>query len=270
MSSMPPLAGPHLGPDAPAHAGLLDRTLSIRLRYRYGALLVMFLLTILIGPPLAQADPGRIPVNMLTVAQIGVVAWTVSRTRRLRILMAVLVPLAMALSLAQALRRGEPVALVAEVLDALVIAVALVQILHWTIRQSQATLDTVLACICAYLLIGLWFAYVYSMTETLWRGSFLDHGRLLHDLGGPERPMHRYLDLLYFSFTTLTTLGFGDVLPMRPVARSLAMVEALIGQAYMATFVSFIVGIYISDQARQRETRLRAEIAAQAADDRAS
>ncbi len=253
MTTSPPLAAPHLTEGAPPHRGPASRLVAIRLRYRFTLLLITFVLILLIGPPLAIAEPGRIPLNLLTVAQIGVVAWAAAQTRRTRLLMSVLLPLALGASLAQTLGAGLTLSLLATALDSLVVAIAILQILRWSLRQQQVTVEAVQACICAYLLIGLWFTYAYAATEALWRGSILDRGELLADLGGGTHPIHRYLSLHYFSYSTLTTLGYGDILPVHPLARSLTAIEALVGQAYMATLVSFIVGVYISDQARRRD-----------------
>ena len=65
-------------------------------------------------------------------------------------------------------------------------------------------------------------------------------------------------ELTYFSFITLTTVGYGDILPVAPIARVIAVLEALFGQIFLATFLAFLVGNYLAQRQddRQRLTGL--------------
>ena len=102
-----------------------------------------------------------------------------------------------------------------------------------TIRVITANL--IYCAISIYLLIGIMWAGIYVVLETLSPGSF----------GGTSGQS----DLLYFSFVTLTTVGFGDVAPLSILSRRLAVFEAAMGSIYMAVIVAMIVGRYMSLQA---------------------
>ena len=103
-------------------------------------------------------------------------------------------------------------------------------ILRHVFRDAAVTPDMILGAVCAYLLIGLAFNQLYSLVETL-------PARLLRRRG--RRAGRRS----YFSLVTLSTLGYGDVVPSRALARSLAAVEAVLGQFYIAVIVARLVAI---------------------------
>ncbi len=94
------------------------------------------------------------------------------------------------------------------------------------------TADLIYCAISIYLLIGVGWAGVYTIIEGISPGSFS---------GIPESG-----DLLYFSFVTLTTVGYGDVLPLSTLGKRLAILEAAMGSIYMAVIVAMIVGRYMS------------------------
>ena len=101
---------------------------------------------------------------------------------------------------------------------------------------SKVTLDTVRGGVSIYLLIGFFWALLYSIVQTLDANAFSENLQL------------RFNKIVYFSFTTLTTLGYGDVLPVNEFALVLANVEAIIGQLYPAVFISILVGGYLSQR----------------------
>jgi hypothetical protein len=113
-----------------------------------------------------------------------------------------------------------------------VAAMALV-VLAQTFRAGPVNFHRIQGAVAAYLLFGLAWAFAYELVGLLAAGAFSSAGT-----GGPERP-----DLVYFSFVTLTTVGYGDVTPVHPVARSLAVVEALTGQLYPAILLARLVSL---------------------------
>lgn len=107
------------------------------------------------------------------------------------------------------------------------------------LRQRRVTIDTVLGALCVYLVSGFFFAHVFFAIESFVPGS----------LAGPlVRPDGResLSNFYYFSFVTLTTLGYGDILPASAPVRALATLEAILGQMYLAVLVARLVGIQIT------------------------
>jgi voltage-gated potassium channel len=116
------------------------------------------------------------------------------------------------------------------------------------ILTRQVTGDAIFGTICGYLLLGIIWSLLYSAVDTAFPGSF----HLLATQGGtvaaarPDRGT-----LAYFSFVTLATLGYGDVTPVTPLARTLAWIEAVAGQFYLAILVAGLVGFKVTQALRE-------------------
>jgi hypothetical protein len=119
----------------------------------------------------------------------------------------------------------------------LLVLVAPVAILKGAAQHFRAaggvTLTTMFAVLCIYLLLGMAFSYVYGITGNLEDAPFFN---------GKPVGAENQSNYLYFSFTTLTTTGFGDFTAGTDVGRSFTITEALIGQIYLVTVVALIVG----------------------------
>jgi energy-coupling factor transporter transmembrane protein EcfT len=115
-------------------------------------------------------------------------------------------------------------------------------VLWWVYREGPVTGHRVRGAVAAYLLLALCFSLAYDLTEYVHPGSFT------LPLEGAQSMQTRSASFLYFSVVTLTTVGFGDIAAVHPVARSLVMVEALVGTLYPAILLARIVTL-------QMETR---------------
>ena len=100
--------------------------------------------------------------------------------------------------------------------------------------------DSILGAICGYLFLGLGWAVIYSMIELVQPGSFSISQTLslLETSGRPPSDV-----LTYYSFVTLTTVGYGDVVPATPATRTCAWIEAISGQFYLAVIVAGLVSM---------------------------
>ena len=134
--------------------------------------------------------------------------------------------------------------------SALFLAYSVICMMNHVFREDHVTADTIAGAICVYLLIGLTWAYLYSVTELLLPGSFIfepfttrSPGSLVHDKSSL---------FFYYSFVTLTTLGYGDISPITPPARSLSMLEAMIGPIYLTVLVARLVALQISHSGKDR------------------
>lgn len=103
-------------------------------------------------------------------------------------------------------------------------------------RDGPVTWSRIQGGVAAYLLIGLAWASAYQLIEQLHSGSF-------HFVSVPANVEQLSAKLVYFSFATLTTVGFGDVLAVEPFARSLAIAEAVIGQLFPAILIGALVAM---------------------------
>lgn len=103
------------------------------------------------------------------------------------------------------------------------------------LEPGAVTLNRIVGALCVYLLFGLLWAVLYATVELVEPTAFA------YAHGAPGDPLEQFL---YYSFVTLTTLGYGDVTPVHPVARTIAYFEAVIGQLYVAVLVASLVGRY--------------------------
>lgn len=120
--------------------------------------------------------------------------------------------------------------------------VATIIILRHLVNQKEITVDLIWGAVCGYFLIGFMWGDIYSLLETIQPGSFN-----LGEQGAPDID-----SLIYFSFVTLATLGYGDIVPLTKQAQSLVIIEAVMGQMYIAVNIAALVAIRIS-QSRSRD-----------------
>jgi hypothetical protein len=121
------------------------------------------------------------------------------------------------------------------IIGSLFFAFTVIMILGYLFREDKITGDIIMGAICVYFLMGLIWAFVFSTMEMLQPGSFkMAQGQF-------SQPA-----FTYYSYVTLTTLGYGDITPISAPARSLALLEAIAGQLYIAILIARLVGIHIA------------------------
>ena len=109
-------------------------------------------------------------------------------------------------------------------------------ILSHIFREKEVTADLIMGAACVYFFIGLMWALVFAVLESLQPGSFAIGQGLTTDI----------VNFVYYSFVTQTTLGYGDITPITAPARSLSLLEAVIGQLYLAVLIARLVGVHIA------------------------
>ncbi len=219
--------------DQPAKPGRLDRW---RNRYREAGLsVILVLLAILIFVVSPLAGVGRLgaePIEILRFALAATAILIVSRSR----LIAAAVAATFVISLLNAVFLRHGVVGQAAYVVNIGITMAFDLAVAWTVAHGafdpgRITVHRIMGAVILYLYIGLIFASLYRLAHIFLHPSFR---------GLP--PGRRNLsELLYFSLSTLTTTGFGDIAPVHPFVRSLANLEAVIGQLYPATFLARLV-----------------------------
>jgi hypothetical protein len=110
-----------------------------------------------------------------------------------------------------------------------------VVLLMQVFREGAVTHSRIQGAIAVYLLFGIGWAHAYHIAEFLHPGSF----------NTTAGPMTNVSDWVYYSFVTLTTVGYGDITPVRPIARSLSIGEALTGQLYLAVLIARLVAMEV-------------------------
>jgi len=116
---------------------------------------------------------------------------------------------------------------------------AVILILRYVMQAKTVNNDVVFAALSVYLLFGLIFGFIYFIVEGALPGSLIHTGAGNFLEGGIQLGQ-----AVYFSFVTLATLGYGDIIPANDVTRSLAIIETMCGQVYLVVLVARLVTLY--------------------------
>jgi hypothetical protein len=125
---------------------------------------------------------------------------------------------------------------------ALLVTATLPVTLSRVLQHRRVTHETVLGALCSYVLVGLLFAFVYLAVNEFRDDPFFAQP-------GP----HEQSEFLYFSFVSLTTLGFGDLSPAVGLPQALTVLEALLGQVFLVTMVARLVTLWVRQDADRAE-----------------
>jgi hypothetical protein len=226
--------------------------MSALFRHRFKLLLVSLVGLILIVPVVLDLIPGRArAVHGLVVFGVSTAALlagtlVVSGRRGARVFaLGLLVP-SFALETATALLGHAELAFCHHLLRLVFLGFVMMELLWLLFTAGAVTFDTISASLCVYLLLGVAWAHVYVLMETLAPESLFTAVRPGAGLAGADGEPALTLRMLYFSFTTLTGVGYGDLVPATTTARMFAITEALMGQAYLYVMVARLVGMQVS------------------------
>jgi hypothetical protein len=111
-------------------------------------------------------------------------------------------------------------------------------------RQEEITREVIFGALVVYLLMGLMWSYGYTLLDHLLPGSFSYPGTFAE---------LDFDSFNYFSFVTMTTLGYGDIIPVSKAARAMALTQAITGQVYLAVLLARLVGINIAQQMKKKD-----------------
>ena len=198
------------------------------LRTRAGrvALLAMLALDIFVIPVLMTLDIMPMRIGDLVFGVTMLVAMTAMGTGKGRRLVLTVALAAFGIQFFRFVDKGHVLVIVDASLSALAMGTFAAMVLVDVFRRDPMA-DRLIDVILAYLLVGAMYAFVYEAVNIALPGSItLD--------GGQVTPA----GYVYFSFTTMTSVGFGDALPMNPVSRAIAMGQALTGQLYVAVLIA--------------------------------
>lgn len=204
---------------------------------RYGALLLLLITGYLLSAFLpAERWIGGLQVVLFTVVMVLALRSASVSRRAVRVLLiaAVIgVPVFFALSLSSA--TGDVGTGIANVWTGLVLLAAVVMIVHRVLTFGTVTLQSIFGAFSAYMIVGLMFASFFAAIYHFSGDQFFAHGQ-----PGNTQTFQ------YFSFTTLTTLGYGDFTAANSSGQAVAVLEALTGQVFLATLVARLVSAFRS------------------------
>lgn len=111
-------------------------------------------------------------------------------------------------------------------------------------RSKTVSINVIYAAVCIYFFIAIIWSFIYLTTYNTLENSFSFSIKLQESLPPNKDPITLFS---YFSFVTMTTLGYGDITPIHPIARAWVSAQTVIGQLYLAIVMARFVGLYISD-----------------------
>ena len=206
-------------------------------RYRRSALLAVLVLLLLVSPAVDDEGAGGLLLSALFTLVLAAGALVIGHVRRDFLIVLGLSGPWLYLTWLHPVWSGSVLDETAAVLLAACTLYLAGVVLVSVVRAKSVTADVLAGAVAVYLLIGIAWAVIYALIEGLSPGSFA-----LAEAGKGTI----WDQLLYFSFTTLTTLGYGDIAPLTPVARIWTVFEAVCGTLYLAILISRLVGLYKS------------------------
>jgi ion channel len=196
------------------------------------------ILLITLFPYLAKPGLPTILLRLLSAASFLAAVYAVSERRSQRITASILVVPTVVLNLASALRPGLQIAVPAMIATLLFMAFTLVSLLRAVLRSETISSDTIYGALSVYLLMAFAWGVAYLLLETLHPGAL--------SLDSVRHPNHKidWDDCMFYSFVTITSTGYGDMVPVTAQGRSLSVLEAVSGMMYVAVLIARLVGIY--------------------------
>jgi hypothetical protein len=129
------------------------------------------------------------------------------------------------------------------------------QLLHFILRAPRVNSEVLCAGISGYLLLGILWMVAYGMVSMVGPVDAAHPGPFAFTVGPMTAHPLTQFEAYYFSFITLSTVGYGDITPLSHVARTLAMLEAMTGTLYMAVLISRLVALYSSQHPESPERK---------------
>ena len=208
--------------------------------YRFGLVLLLLLATFVF---MAAAPTGAWTRTILVLLQGTTPIAALSAAgvpRRLVRLAALVTVVAFAVTAVTTPVSGTTPTGLSALLNALLVALAPVAIVWSIVRRRVIDVQTVLGALCVYVLLGMFWAFVFSAVGAFGSAPFF-----------AQQQSGTTADYLYFAFVTLTTVGYGDLTAAGHLGRALAVLDALLGQIYLVT----VVALLVSNLGRGRLTR---------------
>jgi hypothetical protein len=201
-----------------------------RAEYRFGVVLGLLLLTFMVGASAANGPWEQIVTVFLQGITLIVALAASGVPHRLRRAAVVLVVVGFVVSLIAIPWNGRGTVSSAGFINMVLVAGAPVAIAWSVVRRRVIDIQTILAALCIYVLVGMFFAFLYSGIGNAASKPFF-----------AQEATATSADYQYFSFITLTTTGYGDLTAAGNLGRSFAVLEALTGQIYLVTIVALLV-----------------------------
>ena len=200
----------------------------------YGLLGTVVIIFVVLPLTRSGEQPARLIGAVLFSAIILWGLWSLSEHRRHLIVGIALMAPAFVFTILNNLVESRGIEVTWLITNSLALGFLIVMLLRRLVRTERVTADTLSSAVSGYFLLGILWSFAYALLLQLDPGAF----RGVEEGGAA--------DLFYFSFVTLTTLGYGDITPVSATAETVAVLEAIVGQLYLVITVARLVGMQIA------------------------
>jgi hypothetical protein len=205
----------------------------------YHLLLVCLILLFVLRP--YNSDPTYVGVWKFFLSAVILSAiFNVKHNRTVRIIASILAIPTIVLAWLDLAYPGPIFFISNALMTAIFLFICTCSILFDVVLRARVTTETLRGVICAYFMIAFVFAYVYYLIEYIVPGSFhlIGHISSIYDYS------HYFSELLYFSFVSLLTIGYGDITALKSAGQTFTVMEGIVGQFYIAILVARLVSVY--------------------------
>jgi hypothetical protein len=210
-------------------------------RHPSAILLVVQLLGVLLYPAMEGSRGGRVAFEILGILFLTLAVFSVRSTPGLTWISVCLGIPAVVLSLLDAFRSSDTIVLISNPLHAAFYFYAAYSLLRYMLSDHDVSADELWATGATFTLVAWGFAYLYVFVQALVPGTFIAAVNPSQD--------RSWMELLFLSFTTLSSTGLSDIVPISSWGRSVVMIEQLAGLGYVAMVVSRLVGLTVAKRA---------------------
>jgi hypothetical protein len=227
-----------------------------RSAYRFTVLLAMLVVLIVAAPILEALEPGGLPklaeiiTAVLFFAMLLSAVNAVSERSIVIVAMLLLVGLLVALWTINQFVDAAWIAVVAEVDGAALLGFTITVMFRYLFKTDKVTWNTIAASLCIYLLMIVLWSELYAIVALLDPSAFKLPAEYISVGAYKNFAGQGSAIALYYSLVTMTTLGYGDIVPVSPPARTLAGIQAVTGQLYIAVLVARLVGLHVAHSRR--------------------
>jgi hypothetical protein len=219
---------------------------SLLFQHRFAVLFVLLLCVILI-PPYFENAPwiGSFWRWLFTLVLLWTL-YTVAGSRRVLVLAALLLVPTMASTWLADPGQKIYLAYIDNLTNILYFALICAFLGQYILTTRRVTLEVIFAAMCLYMMLAILWAAIFTNLELYYKDAFTFNGKFAAEAGIDQDSI--FGQMIYFSFITLSTLGYGDVLPVHKVSQSWAGVEAMIGQFFIAIVIARLVSVYTVEE----------------------
>lgn len=206
-------------------------------RHPSAFLLAVQLLGVLLYPAMESTDAGRAMFGAFGILVLALALWVVNRSRSINWIAWCLAIPAVLLSLFSVWAKYPALLVYAHLLEGALYSYTAAGLIRYMLNDHKVTSDELFAAGATFTLLAWAFAFAYSVCQQWYPGSFIA-------AVDPEEP-RTWMELLFLSFSVLSSVGLSDIVPVLPQARALVMLESFAGVMYIALVVSRLIGLTV-------------------------